>query len=59
MSLFFITKKVNNETNNREIKLKRFFESSYGKRAKGVNKKDAIGGYFQPEYLESSAFTGP
>jgi hypothetical protein len=43
----------------REIKLKRFFENSYGNVAKGANKKDAIGGYFQPENLESSEFTGP
>ena len=58
-SLFFIIKKVNNEILEREIKLKMFFESSYGRNAKGAKIQDANGGYFQPEYLDSSEFTGP
>ena len=57
--LFFIIKKVNNETLTSEIKLKMFFEISYGKEARGVKIYDANGGYFQPENLESSAFIGP
>ena len=35
---FFIINKVNNEILEREIKLKRFFENSYGNVAKGANK---------------------
>ena len=57
--LFFIIKKVNNETLTSEIRLKIFFEISYGKEARGVKMYDANGGYFQPENLESSAFIGP
>ena len=57
--LFFMIKKVNNETLKREIKLKMFFEISYGKEARGVKIYDANGGYFQPENLESSEFIGP
>ena len=49
-------KKVNNETLKSEIRLKMFFEISYGKEAKGVKIYDAKGGYFQPENLESSEF---
>ena len=52
-------KKVNSETLKREIKLKMFFEISYGKEARGVKIYDANGGYFQPENLDSSAFIGP
>ena len=52
-------KKVNNETLKREIKLKMFFEISYGKEAKGVKIQDASGGYFQPENLYSSELIGP
>ena len=52
-------KKVTNEILEREIKLNKFFENSQGNIAKGENKYDAIGGYFQPENLESSEFTGP
>ena len=35
-SLFFIIKKVNNNILEREIRLKMFFESSYGKDARGA-----------------------
>ena len=35
-SLFFMIKKVNNEILKREIRLKMFLESSYGKDARGV-----------------------
>ena len=52
-------KKVTNEILRREIRLKMFFEISYGKEARGVKIYDAKGGYFQPENLESSAFIGP
>ena len=57
--LFFIIKKVNSETLTSEIRLKMFFEISYGIEARGVKIYDANGGYFQPENLESSAFIGP
>ena len=57
--LFFMIKKVNNETLISEIRLKIFFEISYGKEARGVKIYDANGGYFQPENLESSEFIGP
>jgi hypothetical protein len=57
--LFFIIMKVNSETLKREIRLKMFFEISYGNEARGVKIYDANGGYFQPENLESSAFIGP
>ncbi len=43
----------------REIRLKRFFESSYGKEASGVKIYDAKGGYFHPENLDNSEFIGP
>ena len=42
-----------------EIRLKRFLESSYGNKAKGVKIYDASGGYFQPENLDNSEFIGP
>ena len=35
---FFIINQVNDEKIEREIKLKRFFENSYGNVAKGANK---------------------
>ena len=35
-SLFFIIKKLNNKILEREIRLKMFFESSYGKDARGA-----------------------
>ena len=57
--LFFIIKNVKNDTLKSEIRLKMFFEISYGKEARGVKIYDANGGYFQPENLESSAFIGP
>ena len=57
--LFFMIKKVNDEILKREIRLKIFFEISYGKEARGVKIYDASGGYFHPENLESSAFIGP
>ena len=52
-------KKVNKDTLKSEIRLKMFFEISYGKDARGVKIYDANGGYFQPENLDSSAFIGP
>ena len=57
--LFFIVKKVNNNALKSEIRLKMFFEISYGKEARGVKIYDANGGYFQPENLESSELIGP
>ena len=57
--LFFIIKKVNDEMLKSEIRLKIFFEISYGKKAIGAKIQDANGGYFQPENFESSEFIGP
>ncbi len=52
-------RKISKIEDDSEIRLNKFFENSYGKVAKGVNRKDAKGGYFQPENLESSEFIGP
>ena len=50
--------KVNNDADKSEIKLKDSLILHRAKIARGANKYEAIGGYFQPENFDSSEFTG-